>query len=134
MAHPLRDFDSLYVKQDSGCWEWVGAINPSGYGTHGRSPHRECLAHRIAYIKAKGPIPEGLLVRHTCDNRKCVNPDHLLVGTKTDNANDRTERRRTGNLGKYGADNPCYGRVQSQEEKDRRVASRQLNKKLREES
>ena len=130
MAHMLRDFDSLYEKVESGCWEWFGAIDPSGYGTHGRSPGKECRAHRIAYIRAKGEIPEGLVVRHTCDNRRCVNPDHLLVGTKTDNANDRTARRRTGNLGKFGPANHCWGRVQSQEEKDKRLASRAKSRAL----
>lgn len=45
-------------------------------------------AHRYAYEQAKGPIPDGMVVMHTCDNRKCVNPEHLIVGTQSDNMRD----------------------------------------------
>lgn len=53
-------------------------------------------AHRVSWIIHKGAIPEGLVVRHSCDNRSCVNPNHLLLGTYADNARDAMCRGRTG--------------------------------------
>lgn len=73
------------------CWEWQSTIKRSGYGSfwlQGESVH----AHRASYILHKGPIPEGLVVRHTCDNKPCVNPKHLLLGTTQDNTQDAVER------------------------------------------
>lgn len=75
---------------DSGCWEWNGGRRAFGHGTVGRSQ----AAHRLAYETWVGPIPEGLIVRHKCDNPPCVNPDHLEIGTHADNAWDMTVRNR----------------------------------------
>jgi hypothetical protein len=75
------------------CWEWQSTIKKSGYGSfwfNGR-PDR---AHRVSYILTYGPISDGLLVRHTCDNKKCVNPSHLLLGDALDNSRDAVERDR----------------------------------------
>jgi len=74
------------------CWVWVGARN-QGYGWVGYHGKQE-TAHRVAYILSKGEIPNGLVVRHTCDNRPCCNPDHLLLGTVADNNRDMWERKR----------------------------------------
>lgn len=74
------------------CWEWVASRFPSGYGAFDKK-----TAHRFSYRIHNGPIPKGLHVRHTCDNRGCVNPKHLAVGTHQDNMDDRTERNRTRN-------------------------------------
>lgn len=52
------------------------------------------LVHRYSYRKNKGEIPPGLVVRHTCDNRKCMNPEHLILGTPADNVNDTKSRKR----------------------------------------
>ncbi|QBG78459.1 HNH endonuclease [Gordonia phage Walrus] len=83
---------------ETGCWEWRGRRTSSGYG---ESPVRvgdiktgEIFAHRLAYIAWNGPIPDGLLVRHQCDNPPCINPDHLLVGTHSDNTHDAVSRER----------------------------------------
>ena len=75
------------------CWEWQGHRDEKGYGRLGLAG-RSRGAHRLMYETYKGPIPKGLLVRHVCDNPPCVNPSHLLVGTKRDNAVDMAQRGR----------------------------------------
>lgn len=69
------------------CIEGLGATNNSGYCST-RREGKKIGSHRNAYINAYGEIPEGLHVMHICDNRKCVNPDHLKVGTASDNMRD----------------------------------------------
>ena len=87
-------FDShLGAPNSSGCIEWQGTRNRQGYGKIQRN-RKAIHAHRYAYERAHGPIPEGLVVRHKCDNPPCVNPDHLEVGTHKDNSDDCTARRR----------------------------------------
>lgn len=71
ISHPLG-----YVITESGCWEWVGAIQPTGYGRvkiRGRAQR----PHRHYYERLHGPIPEGLTLDHLCRNRNCVNPEHM---------------------------------------------------------
>lgn len=90
---------------NTGCWIWMGQISPRGYGRIWVNEIKaSALAHRINYQRFKGCIPEGLVVRHTCDNRWCVNPDHLITGTNADNTNDALTRHpeRFGNGGVVG--------------------------------
>lgn len=75
------------------CWRWTKTICKSGYGQISYRSSRE-YAHRVSYIVHKGEIPDGLHVCHTCDNKWCVNPDHLWVGTQKDNAQDMVMKNR----------------------------------------
>lgn len=84
------------VDNSGDCWEWRGRLAWNGYGMFspmGRGG-RAVRAHRLAYELTKGAIPSGLCVLHSCDNRACVRPDHLSVGTARENAHDRVVRGR----------------------------------------
>ena len=75
------------------CWEWQGSRGKASHGqTWAYSKH--ILAHRLSYLLHKGPIPEGLLVCHSCDNPPCINPKHLFLGTFQDNIDDMMKKGR----------------------------------------
>lgn len=82
------------IEKDSetGCWNWAGMKNPNGYGQVKRDG-KFLLAHRYSYMLHKGDIGE-YFVLHKCDNRKCVNPDHLFLGTQKDNQQDMKAKKR----------------------------------------
>jgi len=83
----IKLFEAKVDKDLVGCWEWQAGLGRGKYGKF--MAGRETLrAHRVAYELYKGPIPDGLMVRHMCFNPKCVNPKHLEVGTAKDNAQD----------------------------------------------
>ena len=80
------------------CKPWTGTVSNLGYGIVWVSRGVQYLAHRVAYCKAHGIELEsikGKVIRHTCDNPICVNPDHLIIGTQLDNIRDRVERGRS---------------------------------------
>lgn len=81
------------------CWDWIGNKNNQGYGVLTMllgEKKKVVSAHRIAYEKANGEIPAHMCVMHSCDNRSCVNPSHLSVGTWGDNNSDRSQKGRSG--------------------------------------
>ena len=96
---PLSERFWEKAQYSPGCWEWMRHKTTRGYGTFwmNNTNHR---ASRVAYELSLGPIPEGMVVRHKCDNPPCVNPDHLEAGTQLDNVRDRDERGRNGNVKK----------------------------------
>lgn len=82
-----------YTISDNGCWEFDGAKLPNGYGKIGRN-NKTWLAHRYSYTIHVGEIPANMYVCHKCDNRKCINPDHLFLGTHKDNTQDMIQKNR----------------------------------------
>lgn len=76
---------------DSGCHEWQSTLHRDGYGKIW-VVDRQVQAHRVAYQLYKGEVPDGLLVLHICDNRKCVNPEHLYLGDAKQNTADKIAR------------------------------------------
>jgi len=104
---PLKDrFFSKVIKMD-GCWVWLGSKRPNGYGTiqKGGKGSATLSAHRLSYEMHKGPIPDGLVVMHSCDNPSCVNPDHLSIGTYKENTADMIAKGRKRTVSALGTSN-----------------------------
>jgi hypothetical protein len=78
----------------SGCWIWLLSIGSHGYGQACTDRARVTVAHRVSFAAFVGPIPDGMLIQHSCDNRWCVAPHHLSIGTDATNAIDKQRKGR----------------------------------------
>lgn len=94
MAPPRRDVYERFMEKvkvsATGCWQWTSTIKRDGYPGFWLDGAQ--LAHRVSYELHVGPIPTGLTIDHLCENRSCVNPEHLQVVTRAEN----TSRARKG--------------------------------------
>jgi hypothetical protein len=90
----MERFERWYIPEpNSGCWIWLGALTPKGYGWFYYPPRNMVRAHVCSYEMHHGDR-RGLYVLHSCDVRCCVNPDHLRLGTQLENMQDRDDRHR----------------------------------------
>ena len=82
----VENLHLFYEVQPNECWYWNRSLRGKGYGqaTHPDTRVQD-YAHRVVWRMINGEIPEGGVVRHSCDNRLCINPSHLLMGTYSDN-------------------------------------------------
>lgn len=91
------------VAAENGCLEWRGSVNNLGYGLvyfEGPNGRTSTTAHRKFYELCKGPIPVGMQVNHRCDNRRCINPEHMFLGDQVDNIRDMMAKGRDNFRGK----------------------------------
>lgn len=93
-----RLLSHVIVNEKSGCWEWQGSKR-NGYGrmiigSRTDGSRKSESAHRISFEIFCGQIPDGMEICHRCDNPSCINPDHLFLGTRQDNINDRQRKGR----------------------------------------
>jgi hypothetical protein len=92
-GRPPVSFDDRLALSGAGCLEWTGTTVRGGYGQV-RVGRKMVYAHRVAFERSKGEIPEGMFVCHSCDNPPCCNPDHLFLGTHQENMSDKVAKGR----------------------------------------
>ena len=94
-SEKIKGWFLAHASIGDGCWDWQRTINWNGYGWF-RLKGKCIIAHRFSYKLFAGDIPDKLQVLHHCDNRKCIRPDHLFLGTEHDNGKDAAikDRRR----------------------------------------
>ena len=121
------------VEPSTGCWSWKGAHKATGYGRFSvenpaTGDYEQKQAHRVAYELFVGSIPEGMSVLHSCDNPNCVRPDHLRVGTASDNLQEAYDKGRATQVGEANA-----GHKLTEEDIKEIRASNKLHRELAEE-
>lgn len=101
-AAEKRFWSKVDIRSKNECWEWTGNT-VDGYGHFALTHSKTVKAHRFSYELKHGQIPSGFMVLHRCDNRKCVNSNHLFLGTHTDNMKDRNAKNRQAKGDRHGA-------------------------------
>jgi hypothetical protein len=91
-----RFWSKVKKRRGHHCWLWIGGKNSKGYGRISRGERGKGFwhAHRLSWTLHFGPVPKGLEVCHECDNPSCVRPDHLFLGTKSQNMQDSIQKGR----------------------------------------
>lgn len=107
----IKERFNAKIKKTNGCWIWLAATR-SGYGTM-KINGKMINTHRLSYELYNGPIPKGLYVLHKCDNKKCVNPEHLFLGNQDINMKDMAKKDRH----LYGEKSPL-SKLKEEEVKD----------------
>ncbi len=146
-AAPAKQRFWRYVVKTDGCWSWVGAKLPKGYGRIGAGVGKSkkvLLAHRLSYEIHYGPIPDNVLVCHSCDNPNCVNPSHLFLGTHKNNFDDAKKKGRIATGDRHGSKThpesvlkmraSKLGKKRSKEHIDNAVRGKMLARKNRDQS
>lgn len=99
MVNPSKTIDDTFFAErsklnaETGCIEWTRYVGENGYGTV-KHRKKQYTAHRFAWMHKHGPVPNGMVICHKCDNRKCINVDHLFIGTTLDNVRDKIAKGR----------------------------------------
>lgn len=96
LAEIERLWSACMPEPNSGCWLWMQSLNHKGYGQV-EFRGKKAKAHRASWMASFGEIPEGQMVLHRCDNRACINPAHLFLGTAKDNTDDMVRKNRAPN-------------------------------------